>query len=77
VEWRAVGEPAGGIQMSIIVYRAEVRTDYGVASVWKDGNQWRWTLAGNEGCGAVSFLAALAEAEEAAASVAAVESKSI
>lgn len=56
--------------MSINIYRAEVRTDYGVASVWRDGNQWRWTLAGNEGCGAVSFLAALAEAEETAKSVA-------
>lgn len=55
---------------SINIYRAEVRTDYGVASVWKDGNQWRWTLAGNEGCGAASFLAALAEAEDAAKSVA-------
>ena len=52
---------------------AEVRTDWGIASVRKDGNQWRWTLAGNEGCGASSFLAALAEAEETAKSVAAGE----
>lgn len=55
---------------AVNIYRAEVRTDYGIANVWKDGNQWRWTLAGNEGCGADSFLAALAEAEAAAKSVA-------
>jgi len=55
----------------------DVRTEWGIATVWQDGNQWRWTLAGNEGCGASSLLAALAEAEEAAASVAAGESESI
>jgi hypothetical protein len=50
-----------------------VRTAWGIATVWRDGNQWRWTLAGNEGCGAASFLAALDEAQQAAASVAAGE----
>jgi hypothetical protein len=48
----------------------EVRTQYGVANVWFDGRSWRWTLAGNEGCGAASFLAALDAAEDAAKSVA-------
>ena len=56
--------------MSININRASIRTDWGIANVWKDGNQWRWTLAGNEGCGASSFLAALDEAEAAAKSVA-------
>jgi len=53
----------------INIYRCEVRTDWGIASVWRDGNQWRWTLDGNEGCGLPDFLAALAEAEAAAKSV--------
>lgn len=46
--------------------RCEVRTQYGVANIWEARHgQWSWTLAGSEGCGAASFLAALDEAEHA------------
>jgi len=50
--------------------RCELLTVAGkIATIWQDGNQWRWTVGGSEGCLCESFDEAVLQAEEASQDV--------